>query len=167
MAPRTRGPPSRSVTATATHVLTAMRRLPPHGALPATRRKPEPHRVPKIESAGPAGRRPHLSDHRHGSRQQGTARCGQCADAPGRQCIVIAPDVCQHTGPDCAFALAHRAVEANASAECEMHHLVAISDVALLEAAANGIHLPDTYRLGRPDGRTASICRIPARTGPR
>lgn len=71
---------------------------------------------------------------------------------------------CPSTGPDCAAVLAHHAIEANAITECETHHLVAVSDVATVEAAANGLHLPDTYRLAREDGRSASICRIPART---
>lgn len=67
----------------------------------------------------------------------------------------------QDTPADCAVTLAHEAIEANRIAECETHLLIAVADVVMVEAAANGHAHLDTFRLGRADGRTAAICRLP------
>lgn len=69
---------------------------------------------------------------------------------------------CEHNTTVCAAVLAEDAVEINGLAECEIHMLIAVADVIMVDGEANG-HAPSagTRRLGRGDGRKAAIYRLP------
>lgn len=71
---------------------------------------------------------------------------------------------CQQDNPTlCAVALTHAAIEANDVRECCTHRLIVAADVIMLSGIANGEEMPaKTWRLGRADGRSASVYRLPA-----
>jgi len=71
---------------------------------------------------------------------------------------------CEHTPTVCAVVLAEDAIEGTGLAECDVHALIAVADVVMVEGAANG-QAPSlsTWWLGRGDGRKAAIYRLPAK----
>lgn len=69
----------------------------------------------------------------------------------------------QDTPTDCAMVLAEDAIEGDGVAECFAHRLLVAADVIMASAEADHrAPSPDTWKLGRADGRTASVYRLPA-----
>lgn len=61
----------------------------------------------------------------------------------------------------CAFTLADKVFATGNPMACEVHGIVVVPDLVVLEGIANGETQPDTWRLRRHDGREVSIFALP------
>ena len=61
---------------------------------------------------------------------------------------------------NCAFRLAGEALATGEPASCPTCGLAAVPDVILVQGAANGEAIPDTWKLLRADCRTVALYRL-------
>ncbi len=67
-----------------------------------------------------------------------------------------------HRAPSpCVVRLADAAIAAHCPMSCHICGLIVAPDTVLLEAVANGLDVTPSVAVGRPDGRTATIYRLP------
>lgn len=62
----------------------------------------------------------------------------------------------------CAFTLANKVFATGQPLACEVHGIIVVPDLVVLEGIANGEDSPHTWRLRRGDGREVSIFALPA-----
>ncbi len=61
----------------------------------------------------------------------------------------------------CAFTLADKVFATGNPMACEVHGIVVVPDLMVLEGIANGEESPNTWRIQRGDGREVSIFALP------